>query len=91
MIKLSRKHPRYGYRRVAALLRREGWAVNLKRIHRLWRANGLKVPQIQRKRRRLGTRADGCSRRAALSTISMSGAMTSPVEESRRQRDCREY
>jgi transposase InsO family protein len=65
MIKLSRKHPRYGYRRVAALLRREGWAVNLKRIHRLWRANGLKVPQIQRKRRRLGTRANGCTRRRA--------------------------
>jgi transposase InsO family protein len=63
MIKLSRKHPRYGYRRVAALLRREGWVVNLKRIHRHWRASGLKVPQIQRKRRRLGTRAHGCTRR----------------------------
>lgn len=65
MIELSRKHPRFGYRRVAALLRREGWAVNLKRIHRLWRANGLKMPQIQRKRRRLGTRANGCTRRRA--------------------------
>ena len=65
MIKLSREHPRYGYRRIAALLRREGWSVNLKRIHRLWRENGLKVPQIQRKRRRLGTRANGCARRRA--------------------------
>ena len=51
---LSREHPRYGYRRITALLRREGWSVNRKRVHRLWRREGLKVPQIRRKRRRLG-------------------------------------
>ena len=62
---LARKHPRYGYRRVTALLRRDGWAVNLKRVHRLWRAAGLKVPQAQRKRRRLGTSGNSCTRHRA--------------------------
>jgi transposase InsO family protein len=65
MHELARRHPRYGYRRVAALLRQEGWRVNTKRVHRLWRREGLKVPQKQRKRRRLGTSANGCTRRRA--------------------------
>lgn len=56
------KHPRYGYRRVTALLRQDGWAVNLKRVHRLWRAAELKVPQAQRKRRRVGTSENSCTR-----------------------------
>src|SRR5829696_9882710 len=47
MVELSRENPRYGYRRVWALLRREGWPVNKKRVHRLWRQEGLKVPQKQ--------------------------------------------
>ena len=59
---LAREHPRYGYRRIRALLVREGWSVNLKRVHRLWRREGLKVPQIQRKRRRLGQSENGCAR-----------------------------
>ena len=62
---LAQKHPRFGYRRVTALLRRDGWAVNLKRVHRLWRAAGLKVPQAQRKRRRLGSSENGCTRHRA--------------------------
>ena len=62
---LARKHPRFGYRRVTALLRRDGWAVNLKRVHRLWRAAGLKVPQAQHKRRRLGSSENGCTRHRA--------------------------
>jgi putative transposase len=53
MVGLSRENPRYGYGRVWALLRREGWPVNKKRMHRLWRQEGLKVPEKQRKRRRL--------------------------------------
>src|SRR5690606_894469 len=52
--------PRYGYRRITTLLRREGWAVNRKRVHRLWRREGLEVPQVRRKRRRLGHSEDGC-------------------------------
>ena len=63
---LALRHPRYGYRRVAALLRGEGFRVNVKRVHRLWRREGLKVPQKRRKRRRLpGAGANACARRRA--------------------------
>jgi putative transposase len=67
MLTLSRENPRYGYRRVWALLRREGWPVNKKRVHRLWRQEGLKVPEKQHKRRRflLGGSENGCTRRRA--------------------------
>ena len=66
MVALSRENPRYGYRRVWALLGREGWAVNKKRVQRLWREAGLKVPASkERKRRRLGTSENGCMRRRA--------------------------
>lgn len=68
MVVLSRENPRYGYRRVWALLRREGWSVNKKRIHRLWREEGLKVPAgKQRKRLRLaeGGSENGCTRKRA--------------------------
>src|SRR5947209_4280177 len=40
---LAGTHPRYGYRRIWALLRREGWAVNKKAVHRAWRQSGLKL------------------------------------------------
>jgi transposase InsO family protein len=65
MLELIRQHPRYGYRRIAALLREEGWVVNRKRVYRLWRQEGLKVPRKQRKRRRLGSSANGLVRRRA--------------------------
>jgi transposase InsO family protein len=65
MLELVRKHPRYGYRRIWALLRREGWRVNRKRVYRLWRQQGLKVPRRQRKKRRLGSSANSCVRRPA--------------------------
>lgn len=65
MLELVRQHPRYGYRRIWALLRREGWQVNRKRVHRLWRKQGLKVPRKQRKKRRLGSSVNGCVRRPA--------------------------
>ncbi|AGT07389.1 transposase [Paracoccus aminophilus JCM 7686] len=44
MIALARQYGRYGYRRIAALLRDAGWQVNDKRVSRLWRREGLKVP-----------------------------------------------
>lgn len=50
--RLAAAHPRWGYRRMAAQLRRSGMPVNLKRVHRLWRAEGLRVPGRQAKRRR---------------------------------------
>lgn len=62
MLELVRRHPRFGYRRIWILLRREGFAVNRKRVYRLWRREGLKVPRKQRKKRRLGTSANGCRR-----------------------------
>lgn len=62
MLELARAHPRYGYRRMWALLRHEGRRVNVKRIHRLWRKAGLKVPQKQPKKRRLGSSAQGIVR-----------------------------
>ena len=65
MLQLAKEHVRYGYRRITALLRREGWRVNLKRVYRLWRKEGLRVPQKKRKKRRLGLKANGCDRREA--------------------------
>ncbi len=66
MVALSRENPRYGYRRVWAVLGREGWEVNKKRVQRLWREAGLKVPvKKERKRRRLGSSENGCTRRRA--------------------------
>jgi len=64
-IALSRENPRYGYRRVWALLRREGWKVNKKRVQRLWREADLKVPTKERKRGRLGSSENSCTRRRA--------------------------
>ncbi len=51
---LSAEHPRYGYRRIAALLRQEGWAVGKRHIQRLRRAEGLRVPPTKRKLIRRG-------------------------------------
>ena len=53
MIELTHKYGRYGYRRVAALLRDAGWHVNDKRVERLWRREGLKVPMYQPKKGQL--------------------------------------
>ena len=65
MVELARRQPRHGYRMIAGALRAEGWLVNRKRVYRLWRREGLKVPQIRRKRRRLGTSGNSCVRRRA--------------------------
>ena len=55
---LARRYPRYGYRRIHAILRREGWACNRKRVQRLWREEGLRLP-VKPKRRRRGPRMPG--------------------------------
>jgi putative transposase len=52
--RLARRHPRYGFRRVHALLLRRGWSVNLKRVRRLWISLGLRRPLRLRKPRKLG-------------------------------------
>ncbi len=53
--KFSKERPRWGYRRAHHHLREEGWDVNRKRVQRLWREEGLRVPVRKRKRRRLGS------------------------------------
>jgi putative transposase len=65
MLQLARARPRFGYRRIGSLLGLEGWRAGLSRVFRLWRREGLKVPHKKRKRRRLGTSANGCHRRRA--------------------------
>jgi putative transposase len=52
--RLARRHPRYGYRRIHARLNKQGWAVNLKRVRRLWNELGLRRPIRLRKARKLG-------------------------------------
>jgi len=56
------RYGRYGYRTITGLLRNEGWRVNHKRIERLWRREGLKVPRRQPKRRRLWLNDGSCVR-----------------------------
>ncbi len=53
--KLSRAHPRWGYRKAWASLRAQGWETNRKKIQRLWREEGLRVPRRKRKRQRVGS------------------------------------
>jgi transposase InsO family protein len=62
IIELACKYGRYGYRRIAALLQAEGYEVNHKRVERIWREQGLKVPQKQKKRRRLWLNDGSCLR-----------------------------
>ncbi len=62
---ISIQHPRYGYRRVWAGLRREGWGVNRKRVQRLWQQAQLQVVAKQIRRRRLGTGENGCAAKLA--------------------------
>ena len=62
MIELARQYGRYGYRRIAALLRDAGWQVNDKRVERLWRREGLKVPMKQPKKGRLWLNDGSCVR-----------------------------
>lgn len=62
MLTIVAEHPRYCYRMVWALLRQSSWRVNRKQAYRLWVQDGLKVPQNQRKRRRLGHSENSCVR-----------------------------
>ena len=62
IIDLATEYGRYGYRRVTALLNHQGWLVNHKRVERIWRAEGLKVPQKQPKRARLWLNDGSCIR-----------------------------
>jgi transposase InsO family protein len=62
IIELATQYGRYGYRRITALLKQEEWQVNHKKIERIWRKEGLKVPQKQPKRKRLWLNDGSCIR-----------------------------
>jgi transposase InsO family protein len=62
LIELARRYGRYGYRKIGALLKAAGWLVNDKRVERIWRREGLKVPAKQPKRGRLWERDGSCIR-----------------------------
>ncbi len=62
VIELATQYGRYGYRRITAMLRQESWQVNHKKVERIWRREGLKVPQKQPKRRRLWLNDGSCVR-----------------------------
>ena len=55
--KLATRHSRYGYRRITVLLQREGLKVNKKRVHRIWKSEGLSLPQRRPRRRKRGATA----------------------------------
>lgn len=55
---LVRQHPRFGYRRITVLLKREGFQAGFDRVYRLWRREGLKVPKTPKKRRRFGVECE---------------------------------
>lgn len=62
IVALASRYGRYGYRRVTALLRADGWRVNHKRVERIWREEGLRVPKRQPKRGRLYLNDGSCIR-----------------------------
>lgn len=62
IVRLATRYGRYGYKRITALLRVEGWVVNHKRVERIWRQEGLKVPQKHKKRGRLYLNDGSCIR-----------------------------
>ena len=62
VITLAKEYGRYGYRIIAGMLRLQGWQVNPKRVERIWREEGLKVPMKQPKRRRLWLNDGSCIR-----------------------------
>ena len=62
ILKLVKQYGRYGYRRITAMLKADGWKVNHKRVERIWRQEGLKVPNRQPKRGRLWFNDGSCVR-----------------------------
>ena len=66
IIELARAYGRYGYRRIAALLKNAGWQVNAKRVERIWQREELKVPIKKPKRSRLWFNDGSCVRLRSL-------------------------
>jgi putative transposase len=68
ILELVKQRPRWGYRRICVLLRREGETLNMKRMYRLWRKAGLKVPQKRRQKRAVGKSSNACHTQPATFT-----------------------
>lgn len=62
---LVRENPRFGYRRITAMLRLEGWQINAKRVYRIWRREGYRVGPHKKKRRTSGFPVNACNNRRA--------------------------
>lgn len=62
IVRLAKQYGRYGYRRIREMLIAEGWRVSVKRVYRIWRREGLKVPKKQPKRGRLWLNDGSCIR-----------------------------
>ena len=82
MIELARQYGRYGYRRIATLLREAGWQVNAKRIERLWRREGLKVKGQRTRKGLKAAQSRSTPKHGLLGTrfwlTTMAGASSSP-------------
>ena len=79
IVELASQYGRYGYRRITALLKRDGWQVGKDRVERIWRREGLKVPQKQKPRGRLWLNDGSCVRLRPTAAPTMYGAATSPA------------
>ena len=82
IVELAGQYGRYGYRRVTALLREAGWAVNHKRVERIWRREGLKVPPSSPSGAGSGSttaRASGCGRRTRTTSGPTTSSRTAPT------------
>ena len=73
IVELASQYGRYGYRRITALLKRDGWQVGKDRVERIWRREGLKVPQKQKSRGRLWFNDGSCVRLRPEHALSRSG------------------
>jgi putative transposase len=65
LLEYVRERPRWGYRRIAQLLRRSGELINVRRVYRVWKAAGLKVPRNRRIKRAIGNMVNACHLRHA--------------------------
>jgi putative transposase len=79
IVELARQYGRYGYRKVAALLRDAGWLVNEKRVERIWRREGLKLPPRQPKRGRLWLADGSCGRSGRTTSGATTSSRTAPT------------
>jgi transposase InsO family protein len=82
IVRLAGAYGRYGYRRITAMLNAKGWHVNHKRVERIWRREGLKVPKRQPKRGRLWLNDGSCIRLRPCWSCPIRGHVVRIVDES---------